>query len=155
MLWVDHDGGRCPLCIANMSGRSNYRGHAAYRRPRADRGKVRMLSRRCRTGQQQQPISEQEEREAIAGQQGLEKLAEWLVSCAWDDGSPRARGTLLVFFEGGRFKLCFNDKAENAVGFVSCSSLLDALAEANVALVEAKVDWRARREDPAPNGKRH
>lgn len=143
----------CPLCISNVQGRSNYRLHKGYHRSRPNAWRASaMVVRRVAAGEAANG-DVLSDAAAIAAQGGADILADWLASSTWPDGAPRVRGTLLVFFEGGRWKVCLNDKAEGAVGFLSVPSLLDVVQDVNQALIEGRVDWRERR-DPVRNGQK-
>jgi hypothetical protein len=69
-------------------------------------------------------------------------LWEHLTAYQWDDGSFRTPSTLTVFYEGGRCKLCLNNRAECATGWVSGDSLHEAMKAMDEALSLGKLDWR-------------
>ena len=143
-LRCDHS---CMQCYANVCGRENVAGHRGYRRKRRPVEVKHVAIRKRVSVDSLDGVVHNAEVDVIQGACGLEKLAEFLCASSFEDGSVRARGTLLVFFEGGRWKLCLNDKAEGQVGFLSAMSLHDVLGEANESLIKDGIDWRVKRED--------
>lgn len=70
-------------------------------------------------------------------------LSEFLCTSHWADGSLKGLGTLMVFQEGGAWKVCFSLRQAGLVGFVSVDSPETAYAEAERALADGTIDWRA------------
>jgi hypothetical protein len=73
-------------------------------------------------------------------------LADFLCQTSWEDAAgkreSRTPGSLTVFVEMGKVKLCLNDKALMRVGFLSADSMEEALINAERKLGDDSVDWR-------------
>lgn len=80
----------------------------------------------------------------VAGDWGVlfPALTEFLVLAQWEDGTPRAPGSVTVFYDTGAWKACLNDKDQARVAFVSGGSPDAALALAEAGLVGNCLDWR-------------
>lgn len=74
-------------------------------------------------------------------------VLEFMTAVAWPDGEPRTLGSLTLFCEEGRLKLCVSDKANGAVAFVTGNTLLEVLDAAERLLVGGGGDWRPTREN--------
>lgn len=74
-------------------------------------------------------------------------LAEFLAASTWEDGAPRVTGSMLLFFESGRWKACLSDREQGLVAFLTLPSLSSALSCAEEALRDQGLEWRAKRED--------
>ena len=72
-------------------------------------------------------------------------LWEFLTVERWEDEATRTTGTLLMFCEDGKVKLCLNDRDQDLVGFVTGSTLEEVLKVAEKSLVDDTVDWRKSR----------
>lgn len=81
-------------------------------------------------------------------------LYDFLALAAFEDGTARERGTLLLFVQDGRWKACLNDKADSCTCFVSGGTVKEVLAAANAALGAGKGDWRAYRAERGGKGGR-
>jgi hypothetical protein len=66
---------------------------------------------------------------------------------AYDDGTVRETGTILLFTEDGRYKAWLHDRDGACSCFVSNTTLTGLLLAAEAALVDEGLDWRADRED--------
>lgn len=71
-------------------------------------------------------------------------LFEFLTVSRWEDGTPRATGTLLLFSDAGVFKFCLNDRDAGLALWVSSSCLLGALESLERALAEGTGEWRGQ-----------
>jgi hypothetical protein len=69
-------------------------------------------------------------------------LCEFLSRDSYDDGTARTRGTALLFCDGDRVKVCFNDKDASLVAFASLDSLSGALDAMEEILASDTADWR-------------
>lgn len=69
-------------------------------------------------------------------------LQAFLADNAWEDGTPRATGSLTLFLDGGRPKGCLSDKEMDEVCFVSGATFWDVCANANKQLRDGGADWR-------------
>lgn len=77
-------------------------------------------------------------------------LAQYLTADLWPDGKPREHSSLIIFVEGGSFKVCLSDKSTNKSLWCTCRSF-DEIPEAlECRLTEELVDWRNQR----PHGKK-
>lgn len=75
----------------------------------------------------------------------LSSLCEFLMDEAWDDGSPRKRGTLLLFWEGGSWKVCMHDRDRVLQTFLSAQTLEELLKVCNEALAGDCAGWTEKR----------
>jgi hypothetical protein len=81
-------------------------------------------------------------------------LLEFLTAESWPDGAARRTGTLLLFHDDYRIKLCLADRDQSLVLFVTCDSLTSCLQEAEEALCDPRSDWRpAKNSQPRRSGK--
>lgn len=83
----------------------------------------------------------------------LPALLEMITLGKWDDGAPRVRGSLSLFWEDGVFKLWINDKDGGRAASVSAASVEDLLLRAEGKLSEDSLDWR-RAFSSGRNGKK-
>jgi len=81
-------------------------------------------------------------------------LAEFLGLEAWDAETPRERGTVTLFFEGGMFKASVNDRDSEQVAFVSKGTFKGLLEAVEKGLVNNTHDWRSWGKKPAKGSKR-
>lgn len=70
-------------------------------------------------------------------------LLEFLTRTSWSETEPRETGTVTLFVEGSRLKLCLSDRDSDMVAFVAGDGPADALDTAEAALRENRLDWRA------------
>jgi len=73
-------------------------------------------------------------------------LLEFTTSRAWPDGSLRQSGTLLLFADEGRLKVCLSDRDQGLVAFVTGDGVLSLLDAAEQMLREGDGDWRPQRQ---------
>lgn len=90
---------------------------------------------------------ESDTRECPALPEGFGWPAVWafVTQGAWEDGSPRVTGTILLFWERGRLKACLSDRDAQAVAFVTLTGAGDPLDELEDALRADNIDWRAQK----------
>ena len=81
-------------------------------------------------------------------------LWEFVTASAWDDGQERVTGTILIFVEDGRVKLCLNDRDGDCVAFVSGLTFEEALSSANEGLEGDTLDWRRSKRSGGQKGRR-
>jgi hypothetical protein len=67
-----------------------------------------------------------------------------------DEGRHVQTGTLLVFLEEGRIKLCLHDRERCRVAFLTVSGLPQGFAELEDALLRGTLDWRVKKPFPGP-----
>jgi len=72
-------------------------------------------------------------------------LWAFLAQGRWEDGTQRTPGTVTLFYEQGRLKVCLNDKDSGDVGFCSLLEGGHPLDELERLLVADHIDWRAPR----------
>jgi len=77
-------------------------------------------------------------------------LLEFLTHSKWEDGSPRQRGTLLLFVDGSAWKGCLKDKNGPRVCFVTSSDLDGLFLSIEDGLVGDTLDWRVDRPKDGP-----
>lgn len=75
---------------------------------------------------------------------------EWLTTTAFEDGDSRIPSTLLILSEGGRVKVCLNDRASSRSTWKSGQTLDAALLSLDEALAADNCEWR---ESQGPPGK--
>lgn len=76
-------------------------------------------------------------------------LSEFLISCAWEDGSSRVPGTVMLLVEEGRWKAWLNDKAFARSAWVSGHTLEAVLGCLEAGLREESLEWRRARPERA------
>jgi hypothetical protein len=75
----------------------------------------------------------------------LPALVEFLSAGSYADGAVRVPGTLTVFFEAGRWKICLNDRDQEICGWATVAELVDLPLAVDLLIQEGKVDWRELR----------
>lgn len=137
--------GWCGLCYENAKGRANHPGHYQFR-PTRRRG--------CLVAMQHM---QRPDRGASGGGadtslldagkifKTLPALWEFLTVDEWSENEPRVVGTLLLFTEDGRCKICANDRDGGLVCFTSGESFDDALRALDRGLKAGDLDWRLSR----------
>ena len=70
------------------------------------------------------------------------KLAEWLTSAAYDDGTPREAPTLTLWCSGGLWRLTLKDRADGMVMWLSSEKLLEVITLAEQYCLEEEAPWR-------------
>lgn len=70
-------------------------------------------------------------------------LIEFLTVVEWSAGVPRQPGTVLLFCDGGLWKLWVNDKDSDRSAFVTGPDVLSLLESVERGLREDTLDWRA------------
>lgn len=70
-------------------------------------------------------------------------LSEFLTLFQWEDGSERETGTVNIFFQDGRVKVCLTDKDGQKMAYLTIrqgGSILDQVEEA---ILADDTGWRA------------
>jgi len=67
---------------------------------------------------------------------------DFLAQTKWDDGTDRQVGSVTLFVEDGRPKVCLSDKDADEVCFVTGGGFLEALDAAEAGLRGEALDWR-------------
>jgi len=134
----------CPLCYANIRGRSNYKNHRGYIKPHKWRwfplaSYVRPPSP---DGKGDGAINLWPDSAFV---RDYPALAEFMSMDRWDDGTAREPTTLLLFASDGRLKACVNDKACNRVAFITGVDLQEVLRLIECGLETNTLDWRGHR----------
>lgn len=75
----------------------------------------------------------------------LPALTEFLAAAQYADGTERLTGTLTIFFEGGRWKVCCNDRDQEVCGWAAVDELVDLPLAVDLLLQAGKLDWRETR----------
>lgn len=136
---------KCGLCYENKRRRANHRGHRFYVAPR--KGYAMALSKSGFVGG---GGDDGNAGGVVPTDDKLAKVAPTVESFlreeCWEDGTKRTTGSLLVFCEGGSWRVMLNDRDANVVGFRSGTSLEGALKAAEKALANGSMDWRASRQ---------
>lgn len=84
----------------------------------------------------------------------LPTLVEYITLDKWDDGSPRVRSTVNVFFEGSIWKLCLNDRALGRTGWASGMTPLEAFSALEARLADGTIEWRGNDGPRSGKGRR-
>jgi hypothetical protein len=74
-------------------------------------------------------------------------LVEFLALTKYTDGTRRITGSVNLFVEDGRLKVCFNDRDVCQVAFRVMDALDTLLAGLEAALEDPDLDWRKSREN--------
>lgn len=138
---------RCPIwcgeCYSNCRGRTNIKGHRAYRPVPLPFGAMSTM-----------PISKPSGSSAAAGSvappvpsewwSAFPTVWEWLTVTRFDDGSPRQSSTITICYDQGTLKACLNDRAGRRSLWGSGTQLGDILAslEAHLASNDPS-GWRS------------
>jgi hypothetical protein len=69
-------------------------------------------------------------------------LFEFLTCDKWEDGTPRERGTLLVFFKGSECRGFLKDTSLSRSTWLHGRTLEEVVAAADTALMEETTVWR-------------
>ena len=70
-------------------------------------------------------------------------LADFLIKSRGSGQTP-STGTITLFLEQGRFKLCLNDRPLSRSTFVSGGTLFEALANADAGIRGKRLKWRTK-----------
>lgn len=82
---------------------------------------------------------------AVAGEEfvfGFPCVLEFLSRQSWEGGVARVPGTMMVFYEQGRWKLWVHDRDASESCFLSGTSLEEVLRSLEGILSEGGGDWR-------------
>ena len=133
--------GFCPLCYSNRKGRSNYRGHWGWQRAAAPDRRAATMRRPNNHESERLPTSAM----ASPGKwgEGYPSLWAFLADPAFDDGSPRTTGTVMLFCEQGRLKAWVHDREMERTAFLTARCPEDLFAELNDGLETDDMDWRS------------
>jgi hypothetical protein len=72
-------------------------------------------------------------------------LLEFLTAGVWPDGTSRIPGSLVLFVEEGRLKMCLSDRAQGTVAFLTGQEVLGLLDGCEAQLRDGTGDWRPTR----------
>lgn len=134
--------GWCGECYSNARGRTNFRGHLCYRRPRAPRV-LKPWEKDVRKPQAVGMGAVGGSVPSVASYLSPYPLVwEYLTDDAWEDGTPRQRASLMIVADGGSLKLWLNDRALDRSCWVSGESLEDALSSLEGLLYSDSAPWR-------------
>lgn len=81
-------------------------------------------------------------------------LWDHLTQDRWEDGTARQTSSMLLFRDGGVFKVMFRDKDAGACLWIAVQSPLNAFDALEAALCDPRADWRADRQQPGQQAKR-
>jgi hypothetical protein len=79
-------------------------------------------------------------------------LNEFLTDPMWDDGTPRALPTFLLFRDSGSWKACLSDRAMDRVAFITGTTVDEVFAAAEKGLSKDSLDWRPAKHDRGRKG---
>lgn len=77
--------------------------------------------------------------------ENLPAVWEHLTLGQYEDGSPRQRSSLTVFFEDGLIKVCLSDRDQERTAWSSSDELVDAMRGLEQAIVQGTVQWRTNK----------
>jgi len=122
--------------------RANHRGHWGYRKPRVHtfEGIEMALKKRDRAAVEAQS---EEGPAADALAKKFPFLWEFLSVGAYEDGSKRVLGTLIVFVDGVLVKAFVNDRDAGLSACVTSTGLLSVLEAVNGGLEADTLEWRS------------
>jgi hypothetical protein len=136
-----HDARQCVYCWENRRGRTNYRGHWGYRKPRPS-----YVTPPWEIAAMKRPHGPESSNGQPLELGEISRLfpliVEYLTATTWDDGSERELATLMMFVDGNRWKLCLNDRALSRVAFMTGKDPEEALSSLEDGLQRDSVDWR-------------
>lgn len=72
-------------------------------------------------------------------------VVEFLCPGSWGDGTTREPGSVTLFWQDGKLKVCLKTKTPAAVCFLSASSITSLFLALEQGLVGGTLDWRADR----------
>lgn len=133
----------CFACYENKKGKTNWRGHLAYRAP----PEVRIDPRRAFMKRPDSAASRPGHNFPPRDGKSWEKwplLYEHLSHCFWEDAKARTVSTLTVFCEDGAVKIALNDRENECSLFVSGDTIQACLSSLEKRLDgSSAADWRA------------
>lgn len=130
----------CPCCYSNRKGRSNLKGHWGYRKPRrVPHGGYLVSFLRKASGPDG---GRSRVFDDPAFRSDYPALAEFLFNEAWDDGTARQTGSLLLFVGDGALKACLNDREQGLVTFFVGASVNELMSGLDLAMQAGAVEWR-------------
>lgn len=135
--------GWCGECYSNARGRTNYRGHVCYRRPRVPR-----VLQAWEVAVKKPIVRASGVVDTGAPSSGaffspFPLVWEMLTCDAYEDGAKRQRASILVICDGACLKLWLNDKDLGRSAWVSGESLEDALGSMEALIHNDSMPWRA------------
>jgi hypothetical protein len=81
-------------------------------------------------------------------------LWDFLSQSRWSENEPRIRGTLVVCYGEGRWRICLSDKDSGQQSWVSSDTLKKALQAASAGLGTGKLEWRVDSRATSPKRKK-
>jgi len=133
----------CGLCYSNLRRRTNTRGHMGYRD-----------DKRRTTGDSSMGVARARPTNPDGGSTGeyhggllreyCPNLHDHLTNETYDDGTARRTSTLLLFAEGGVYKLCLNDRDTDATAWSTGRTAEDALQSMESMIATNSIEWRSR-----------
>lgn len=146
--------GWCGLCYENARCRANHPGHYGFRATRRRGCLVGMQHMQRPGGSQGGDRGDADDLDSGKVFKTMPALWEFLTCDEWDPGESRVVGTLLLFTEDGRCKICANDRDSGLVAFVSGPSFDDAFRALDAGLKAGDLDWRLSRAAKDSRGKK-
>lgn len=133
----------CPHCYSNTRGRSNYKGHIHYHKPREKYKECLMALIRAATDPGKSGATPQ----AADLPTELAKypdLAAFLTLTKWpEDDAPRVTGTMSIFMQDGRLTVMLNDRDAERTLFTTIKRGGSILREVETVLGSAESPWKA------------
>lgn len=131
----------CPLCVCGATGRASFPGHYGFVAvDRKERGRWMSSMKRRERGSSSSPgVS------PLSGgdwSKWYPALCEFLSMHAWEDGTARATGTVMLLSEDGRWKAWVHDRDSLEGLFVSGSTPDAVLSSVEALLVAGDGEWR-------------
>jgi len=140
---------QCPHCVAgtcvyateNRRFRRSNRGHRFYKAPKKW---WQVVSKELSMKKPESIVKGSPDGKAEPCDMAcrFENLFAFMSDTAWDDGSKRAPGTILMMFEDGQWKVMMNDKALGRLAFVTGRTWEEVLIKAELNARDDSLDWR-------------
>lgn len=70
------------------------------------------------------------------------EIHDYMTVEEYEDGSPRQTASLIIFYDAGALKACFNDRDTSRVVFATGGSFSGLLASLEAMLASGEVEWR-------------
>lgn len=91
---------------------------------------------------------------SVDGLAKLPRLAEWMTSTAYEDGTPRIVPTMTVWCSNGEWKVNLRDRAEGLCLWLSATSYVELVKMIDLACLDESYPWRRDEFGDPDKGKR-
>lgn len=132
----------CGYCYSNLRGRSNFKGHRAFR----SRPVVRSywsLSCMKRPTESSKPVKGKIEVADTSWSKSYPTVTAYMCDAFWEDGKSRECASVSIRMEGSQVNLSLSDHAMQRSCFTTATSVAEALQLLEDALRTDRVTWRS------------